>query len=270
MPYKAASDDVRCIADNKTGARCQGQAQPGRDVCEAHDPDNPRGGWHPPPDERRCTATATGGADRPERNGERCNRWARPGMTVCRAHGGASPQAMRKAAERLMTERARRMVATYGLKIETTPEAAILDEVQWTAGHVAWLRERVQETETAPAAFDPDDPDAAAALRDSLIWGVTRRKTGGDDHGVTEEAAPHIWLRLYQQERAHLVKVSAEAIRIGIQDRQVKLAEQQGALVARVLHAILDGLELTAAQKALALKVVPEQLRALQTTALTN
>lgn len=162
------------------------------------------------------------------------------------------------------------MAATYGLKVETTPEAAILDEVQWTAGHVAWLRERVQEIEATPAAFDPDDPDSVQALRDSLTWGVTKRKTGGDDHGVTEEAAPHIWLRLYQQERAHLVKVAAEAIRIGIQDRQVKLAEQQGALVARVLHAILDGLELTAAQKALALKVVPEQLRALQATALTN
>lgn len=263
MANRAPSDDVRCIADNSRGRRCQGEVQPGRDVCVTHDPDNPRGGYAPPPEGRRCRATASGGANRPERAGERCDRWTQPGMSVCYAHGGAAPQVQRKAAQRLMEEHARNLVATYGLKVETTPEAAILDEVQWTAGHVAWLRERVQEIEAAPEAFDPDDPESVQALRDSLIWGVTKRKTGGDDRGVTEEAVPHIWLRLYQQERDRLIKVCAEAIRCGIEERRVRLAEQDGQLVANAIRGILADLQLTPEQQARVSEIVPRRLREL-------
>ncbi len=65
--------------------------------------------------------------------------------------------------------------------------------------HTAWLRARVQEIEAVE--------DAGASAENSLVWGTTRRKSGGEDRGVTEEAAPNIWLRLYQTERTHLVKV---------------------------------------------------------------
>jgi len=137
--------------------------------------------------------------------------------------------------------------------VQITPEAAILAEVHRTAGHVAWLEQQIR-------AVAPED----------LIWGTTKIKEGGDDRGTTQEAVPHVLLKLYQQERAHLAKVCADAIRCGIEERQVKLAESQGVLVARALRAILDGLNLTAAQKALAVKIVPEQLRAMQAAALTN
>ena len=42
-------------------------------------------------DPRRCTAT--------NREGQPCRKYSMRGMTVCRNHGGASPQAMAKAAE---------------------------------------------------------------------------------------------------------------------------------------------------------------------------
>lgn len=211
----------------------------------------------------RCWARAKG-------TGEQCSQPAASGQNVCRYHGGAAPQAIAKAQKRVAERKAATLVATYGLKIETTPTQALLDEVQWTAGHVAWLRERVQEIESnalAASVNAEDSDEAEAGPGDSsphpLVWGVTKRKTGGEDRGVTEEAAPNIWLKLYQQERAHLAKVCSEAIRAGIEERRVKLAESQGALVAHAIRAILADLGLTVEQQARVSEVVPRHLRAL-------
>lgn len=190
---------------------------------------------------------------RSKKTGKQCGRASRPGQHVCRFHGGNAPQSIKAAERRITEQKAAELVATYGRKIETTATEALLDEVQWTAGHVAWLRERVQEIE---AGADPGSENA-------LVWGVTKKKTGGEDYGTTEEAVPNIWLRLYQQERAHLVKVCSEAIRAGIEERHIRLAEQQGQLVAQKIRAILDDLHLTPEQAARVPEVVPRHLRAL-------
>ena len=174
-----------------------------------------------------------------------------PGIGKCKLHGGCAPSSRIAATE----QRARNLVETYGRKIETTAVEALLDEVQWTAGHVAWLRDKVRELE--------DTELAATGGEHPLVWGTTRRKTGGEDWGETEEAAPNVWLRLYQTERTHLVKVCAEAIKAGIEERRVKLAEQQGALVAQVIRAILADLDLSTEQQARIPDVVPRHLRAL-------
>lgn len=172
-----------------------------------------------------------------------------PGIGKCKLHGGCAPSSRIAATE----QRARSLVETYGRKIDTTAVEALLDEVQWTAGHVAWLRDRVRELEDAELAGG-EHP---------LVWGTTRRKTGGEDWGETEEATPNVWLRLYQTERAHLVKVCSEAIKAGIEERRVRLAEQQGALVAQVIRAILADLKLTSEQQERVPDVVPRHLRAL-------
>jgi hypothetical protein len=164
------------------------------------------------------------------------------GEGACKLHGGSTRSVTKGARENM----ARALVESYGRKIETTPSEAMLDEVKWTAGHVAWLREKVRELE-----------------EDDLIWGKTKEKTGGDDWGSTEQAVPNVWLALYQQERTHLVKVCADALRIGIEERRVKLAEQDGALVAQALRGILADLHLTPEQQALVPQVVPRHLRAL-------
>jgi hypothetical protein len=193
---------------------------------------------------------------RSKKTGNQCGSIAMAGQKICRHHGGGAPQNLKAAAQRITEGKAAALVATYGLKVETTATEALLDEVQWTAGHVAWLRERVQEIESAALveATDREHP---------LVWGVTREKSGGEDRGTTEEAAPNVWLKLYQQERAHLVKVCSEAIRAGIEERRVRLAESQGALVAEAIRKILGDLRLTAEQQALVSQVVPRHLRAL-------
>lgn len=245
-------DHQRCTANTRywpsgdPGPRCTNWVTDGLDVCAAHRP-NSRITHHPPPDARRCTATS-------KRTGERCTQWAMRGQRVCRAHGGKTAQAQEAAQRRLIEERARKIVETYGRKIETTATEALLGEVQWTAGHVAWLRERIQQIEAEHAGAFDENP---------LVWGVTRRKEGGEDRGITEEAAPSIWLKLYQQERAHLVKVCSEAIRAGIEERRVRLAEAQGQLVAQAIRAILEDLHLSAEQEARVPEIVPRHLRAL-------
>jgi hypothetical protein len=144
---------------------------------------------------------------------------------------------------------ARVAMETYGQKIDTNPVDALLDEVRWTAGHVAWLRERVQEVE-----------------RDALIWGRTEvvDKGAGEFIGVdtTEAAKPSVWLVLYQQERKHLVDVCKTAIAAGLAERQVRMAEREGEQLVQVIRAILADLRLSPDQQALVAEVVPRHLRA--------
>ena len=55
-------------------------------------------------------------------------------------------------------------------------------------------------------------------------------------------ARPSVWLELYQKERTHLVAVCATALKCGIAERQVKLAEQHGRLIAEVIRGVLSDL----------------------------
>ena len=168
-----------------------------------------------------------------------------PGAGNCHFHGGSSPNGRKHATE----EAARRAVVTYGLPRDISPSDALLEEVRYTAGHVAWLREKVAELE---------DSD--------LVWGVIEQvdRGSGEFAGIdtTEAAKPNVWLELYYRERKHLVDVTKAAISAGIEERRVKLAEQQGAILVGVIRAILDDLHLSAEQQAMVSEVVPRRLRA--------
>lgn len=213
------------------------------------------------------------------RDGAPCGRYAISGGTVCPSHGGAAPQARAAAARRLERARAEAAVITLGLPRDVSPTEALLEEVRWTAGHVEWLRGRVAELHPEPThvATTLDGEDAGFETpsgRGSLVWGTTKVKVGGDDAGTTQEAKPSVWYELYTRERAHLVKVSEAAIRAGVEERRVRLAEQQGALVAGVITRVLDGMLAALTQAGLAAHleqvwaaavpvVVPRELRAL-------
>ena len=137
------------------------------------------------------------------------------------------------------------MVATLGLPREVDPATALLEEVCRTAGIVAWLEEKVR-------ALDED----------ALAWGVTRVKDGGDDRGTTSEAKPNIWYSMLADERKHLVAVCTATLKAGVDERRVRLAEQQGDLLVMVIRGILDDLRLSGAQLKLVPTVVPRHLRA--------
>jgi hypothetical protein len=201
----------------------------------SHD-DRPRCGARKRQGGGTCTQAAGWGTDH-------------PGVGACKLHGGAMPN-HRIAAQR---EIAARAVVTYGLPREVDPRDALLEEVHRTAGAVDWLRGQVEALDT-----------------DAVTWGITeeRSSTGKDGDSTTQAAAVNVWVQLYQQERKHLVDVCKAAISAGIEERRVRLAEQQGALLAGVIRGILGDLDLTPAQAARVSEVVPRHLRAMAEAAL--
>ncbi|MDJ0321845.1 HGGxSTG domain-containing protein [Pseudarthrobacter sp. PS3-L1] len=189
-----------------------------------------------------------------KKDGTPCKMLPMAGATRCRRHGGASPRSKIAAAKRVAETEAREQltkgVRTLGLPQDIDPGKALLNEIHHTAGHVAWLRDKVQELKA-----------------DDLVWGVTQKDEGIGPQGMvdmtTQKAAPSIWYELYLKERDHLAKVCALALRAGIEERKIKLAEDQGALVADVIKRILAALGLTPEQQALVPTIVPQQLRLL-------
>lgn len=179
-----------------------------------------------------------------------CKNHPRLGSTVCSYHGGNTPQARAAAQARLAEQEATRQVKTLGIERDISPTDALLEEVRWTAGHVEWLRGKVQELEDpsmvrAQEGWGTDDTSGPQNAH-ALTWGQTeyRAKTGGEDAGTTtvEQAGPSIWYILYERERKHLVSVCSAALRAGVEERKVRLAESQGDLVVTVIRRILDGL----------------------------
>lgn len=165
-------------------------------------------------------------------------------MAVCRVHGGASPNALQARNRRDQENAAREDAARFAARTDIHPADALLELVHYQAGIVDYWRARVEDIE---------DED--------LEWGVTREKTGGEDRGTTSEAAPHIAYRLLTEAQDKLAAYAAAALKAGIDERRVKLAESQGALVAQAIRGILDALHLTPEQLELVPTVVPAQLR---------
>jgi hypothetical protein len=196
-------------------------------------------------DDRRCVATSKG-------SGERCVKASIVGGTVCSVHGGSAPAVRAAAGRRVAEADARKAVATYGLAVDIDPSAALLQEIARTQGAVLWLADKVREL----------DPEA-------LVWGITKTQHGHGQQGridVTEEAAEvSAWVRLWQTERSHLVKVCESALRAGVAERQVRLAEQQGELIAAVIRAVFDDEELglDSARRAIAGRLTHRHLLAI-------
>lgn len=191
-----------------------------------------------------------------KKNGEPCRAPKAKGGTRCRRHGGASPRSQEAAKKRLaaqeLEERKRAALKTLGYPVgkDIDPGQALLDEIQFTHAHVLWLRAKVQELSG-----------------EDLIWGITSQETGTERGEMVDKATysseANIWYQLYLQERKHLVMVSAAALKAGIEERRVKLAEDQGHMVAGVVQRILAALNLTVAQQQLAPQVVSREFRAL-------
>ena len=173
-------------------------------------------------------------------------RTEHPGYGRCLHHGGNSPSGIMAAAkERVMAER-----PVYGGPLPIGPHEAILNEVQHTAGHVAWLRQMIQLMGTEGTDWqDVVDLDA-----DPSGDGLEVRREGdprgkGMSRTLTQitpdlRISPSVWIQLYQQERSHLVAVCKAAVSMGVAERAVRIAEDQGQLMAGVIMNIFNDAEL--------------------------
>lgn len=160
-----------------------------------------------------------------------------PGIGACKLHGGNTATQVKAAT----VVKAQAAVETFGLPREIDPRDALLEEVYRTAGAVDWLTLKVRELQAA-----------------DVTWG--KAEESADD--IKYKAGINVWIQLQQQERAHLVRVCKETIAAGVEERRVRLAEQQGSMLASAIKAILGDLDLNAEQQAKVATVVPRHLRA--------
>jgi len=179
------------------------------------------------------------------RNGGTCKKPPLDGTTRCKLHGGASHKAQAVAAQR----RAERELIFLGIPVtEIHPAEAIVQLVQYQAAIVNYWRTKV-------ANLDEND----------LTWGRTIevRKDSGEFPGTdtTSEAKPHIAYAMLVQAQDKLADYATAALKAGVEERRVRLAENQGALVAQAIRQVLDQLNLTPTQQELVPTVVPAALR---------
>lgn len=154
------------------------------------------------------------------------------GQNVCQVHGGATAKSKAAAARRLEAEAAAKAIEKYGGRRDIDPAAALLEEVHRTAGHVSWLESQIAEGQVD--------------IAQTTLRGVE----------------PSVWMQLYNTERNRLIAVTKAALDAGIAERQVQLAEAQGLMLASVIRAILDDLELSAFQRDKAPGVIRQHLLA--------
>lgn len=198
---------------------------------------------------KKCGETHTGctahtSAGRP------CKRPPNRGMNVCQSHGGASPRAIEGRDKRAREDAARADAARFAARTDIHPAEALLELVHYQAGIVTYWRGRVEDV-----------------TEDDLVWGQTKHESGFGPEGPidkgTTEAVPHVAYRLLVEAQDKLAAYAAAALKAGVDERRVRLAEGQGALVAQVIRGILDQLHLTPEQAELVPTVVPAQLRLL-------
>lgn len=170
------------------------------------------------PDKRKCSGHTSDGAP--------CDQWAIRGGTVCVTHGGRAPQVKAKAQQRLEHKKAEKAVIRFGLRRDIGPHEALLESVH----RAAYI---VTEIETILAQIE----------RDRLVSGMTKTVAlpdGGRRVEIT--AARNIWFALLGEWHDRLVKAANEAIRCGVAERQVRIAEDQARQLASVVSAILTDL----------------------------
>lgn len=157
---------------------------------------------------RQCTATSTG-------TGQRCEKAPIKGGTVCTTHGGSSPIVAAHA-------RVRAEVMAWGLgDVCADPGEVLLRLVTPSAA-------RAQRYAAELEQLVADKPQ----LRDALIGRIEGEfgKQGEYVRGL---------VRLEAEERDRCASFATKAIAAGLAERQVRLAERQGALIADVIRAVL-------------------------------
>jgi len=110
----------------------------------------------------------------------------------------------------------------FGKQIAVDPHTALLDEISRTASVVKFLNDKMQEFRDL-------------GWTDEMIMAQKTFQAG---------IRPSVWMELYQQERDHLVRTCVAAIKAGVAERKVQIAERQGQLIASMMFSFIHDMEL--------------------------
>lgn len=173
------------------------------------------------------------------------------GGTRCGNHGGAAKHVKAKAQERVIEANARGILGRIDPNgPRENPVEMLLNLIHGKGAEVTWLRQKVQ-----------------ALGDDELTWGVVQHDTGVGPEGPidkqTYKAEASIWWKLLREAENQLANWIAMALKAGVEERRVRIAETQGSLVAGAIRQILDGLNLSSTQASLIPTIVPQALRQL-------
>lgn len=179
-----------------------------------------------------------------------CKNHAMHGGTVCDSHGGKAPQVRRKAAVRAE-------LIAWGLNDTTEDPGDVLLRLVTQSAHRAALYSDMLQEQYAQADLGAESVELPNGV--SALIGYKYGAAGAEGTVYQVEEAIRGLVLLEAQERDRCAKFAKTAIDAGIAERQVSLAERQGALIADVLRAVLADPELglTAAQR----KAVPNVAR---------
>ena len=167
-----------------------------------------------------------------------CQQWKgygtdHVGVGRCHRHGG-STRNHNTAADRQQVDVRMR---TYGAPIDTDPLTALSEEVQRTAGHVAWLGQLVAELLHDGDGYDESISDDGKRVLRSRT-GLTQIDAGG------KFERPSVWVDMYREERQHLARVCKMAIDVGVDEHHLQVIERQSEWWITLIRRILDDPEL--------------------------
>lgn len=180
-----------------------------RDPMSAPEPVTDRGRWCAEHQRWECTSPRSRGRGM-------CHAIAVLGLGHCKDHAGV--KVSESPAHLLAVERQRNPLG--GEPLDIGPAEALLWRVRKIAREVADLDEVV-----------------AALQREELVWGTVSEEAFDAGNGpavkTVKAARLNTWLVLRAQREAALQSACEAALRANIEERLVRLAEQQGALIYR-------------------------------------
>lgn len=189
-----------------------------------------------------------------------------PGVGKCKLHGGSTPNHRKAAAVELAHQEASRMVRAAG--VDQDPIEHLLESLHMAAALVTvWgtLASTIDDNAEDQAAeaerirgelgYELDDDDESpyklrVKSKDPMLV--------LDRHG---QAGIHPYVLQYEkaiERRAKLAKLCVDA---GIAERQIRIAERQGQLIAQAINGILDALKIKRTPKVI--QTVGRELRKL-------
>lgn len=166
-----------------------------------------------------------------------------PGVGKCSRHHGNGELASKRAKNLMRDLAARSALRTLAVPIEVSPTEALMGLVYEAAGNVAFLGGRV------------------ADLGLELVGDVYSLTREGFPIATSEDARAIV--KLYNDERDRLAKVAKLAIDAGLEERQVRVLEDQAVMMAKVLRATIIALDLAPDLQRQAFSIMASELRAI-------